>query len=209
MQWQRTQIPLVGVRWGNLGSAATEYEGNSMEPVTFIFTPTKEDYIRAIRAYYLHQWYIRVFWAISILQAGYWIVRLLSRVYIAMSDPVQLSSISIRAPVLGLALLTNIPILIFVIPRIQAGQMSKHERTLGEQKWMMDDERIYVQSWLSESKVDWGTFRRMIDTKLYYLTLYTVNRNLFHIIPKRAFESPEHEAAFRALVERHLGPIKK
>ncbi len=39
--------------------------------------------------------------------------------------------------------------------------------------------------------------------------LFAVNKRAFQIVPKRAFVSPEQEAAFRELLQRHIPKFGK
>jgi hypothetical protein len=56
---------------------------------------------------------------------------------------------------------------------------------------------------------DWGTFKKVEETKDYYMLVFSVNKNMLQIFPKRAFTSPEQEAAFRDLLKRHVGVWKR
>lgn len=102
-----------------------------------------------------------------------------------------------------------IPTMLFVIGPLQAGnRVQKSERLRPEATWHLGGDAIQIITQYAESKIDWGTFQKAIMTKHHYLLVYTVNKQAFQIIPRRAFESAEQEAAFREIVERHLGKIK-
>jgi hypothetical protein len=76
---------------------------------------------------------------------------------------------------------------------------------------IIHDEYLNMISGSHEIKADWSAFKNAVERNEYYLLIRSNYREgyLYQIIPKRAFESPEHEVAFRALVEKHLGPIKR
>jgi hypothetical protein len=181
-----------------------------MEPITFTLTPLKEDYVKAIRAFQLRRLAIRgmiVVLSILAVIAGIGVIVALVRLFVSPAD----STLGeFFAPIMCLAFSVSIPLSILVtIPNLTGQQYDKNERMRVETTWRLDDERVQLTSGPVESKLDWGSFQNAIDTKDHYLMTYTINKNMYQIIPKRAFESAEHEAAFRALVEKHLGPIKR
>lgn len=60
--------------------------------------------------------------------------------------------------------------------------------------------------WLSlaESKPSWDAFRQVIETRADFLLCHATSKHMVQFVPKRAFESPEQEEAFRALVRSKL-----
>ena len=69
------------------------------------------------------------------------------------------------------------------------------------------DEDIRIQTDQSTAKVAWDYFDEITEARHNYFLLKG-NRTMLRAVPKRAFEDREQEAAFRALAERKLGPIK-
>lgn len=72
----------------------------------------------------------------------------------------------------------------------------------------MDNDRIFTVNQVAENKMDWSVFNKVVETKEYYFLIYSVNKNAFQIIPKRAFESIQQEQEARILFEQKLGKIE-
>jgi hypothetical protein len=170
-----------------------------MEPIRVCFTPTKEDYIKALRAFNLRSTSTIVIF-IFLACAG-----ICSFVYITLGSPT-------RSPDNWILLLSAGTIILmwaisrFVLgPALAGRRVQKNERLRSETYWVVDDAQITIKNEYSEGKADWGVFQRVIDTKEHYLLVHTTNKRLLQILPKRAFESESQEACFRDLLKRHLG----
>ncbi len=174
-----------------------------MEPVVVTFTPTAEDYLGAQRA----------------LSGGkgrlYTVVVFLIFIGLAVAIFSQLDMDRQR---LFNMLLTLLPLVIIVIViwallRGQSGQIrarvSQHEQLRVETTWRVDDENIQFSSQYQDTRVTWQTFSRAIETKEYFLLTYAVRDQMYQFIPRRAFTSPEHEAQFRDMLQRHLAYVLK
>lgn len=71
-----------------------------------------------------------------------------------------------------------------------------------------DDEEIVARSAVAEGKYSWAMFNKAYENNQYLMFGYSVNKNIVQFIPKRAFDSREHEATIRAVVVRKLGEIE-
>ena len=92
----------------------------------------------------------------------------------------------------------------FVMPSFLIGrQFQQSERLSAHQIWRVDDSQIEIKTKFSDAKMDWGTFNRTIETKDFFLLYMSVGRNIYHVLPKRAF-TPGQEAALRSLLQRHV-----
>jgi hypothetical protein len=73
-----------------------------------------------------------------------------------------------------------------------------------ETEFTVDEDRWRMKNAHQDSAMDWSTYLGVLETRRFFLMVHTVNRNMFQIIPKRAFESPDREADFRELLKRHI-----
>lgn len=163
------------------------------EPVTFTFTPTRQDYISGMRYHIARRLSVRL------------ILILFGLIFVggvAMLPTVDWD-FSIVLPQLLL-----FPVFAFMflfwLPFSVGRQVERNERLTCETTWQVDDERLQVKTRFTDMAMDWGTFAKSEENKDYFLLIYTVNKNMIQIIPKRAFTTAEHEAAFRRLEQRHI-----
>lgn len=173
-----------------------------MLPIILRFTPNKDDYVIASRAITMRQWST---WLILGIIVFIWVINLLLGL---MSEDTDWISLGIS--LLPMLLFTIIfGGLIFVVPSFQLGRrIQKNKRLTTETVWIVDDQTIVIKNAHSESKMDWGTFQRVIQLKDYYLLGYSTNKAMAQILPRRAFESSEQETAFRKLLEQKIKGFK-
>lgn len=183
-----------------------------MEPVKFSFTPTKQDYVRTTRLTTLRPLPTRLgIGALTLILALMICSSLISVPNAPVENRDSAIIFGIGYPLVCLLGYATILLgLLVVNPMIVGNMVRKNERLRAPVAWEMSDENIVIRSGdFAETKQDWGMFREAAALKDYYLLGYIINKRAYQFIPKRAFESPEHEAAFRAMVEAHLGAIKK
>jgi hypothetical protein len=102
------------------------------------------------------------------------------------------------------AILYFIPIL----NRMEFGsQYQTNEQLRNQVSWYLDDDQIITKTKVSEIKLNWSVFTKVLEFGPYYLLLHSGNVRVLSFIPKRSFESPEQEIEFRKLVERKIGKI--
>jgi hypothetical protein len=181
-----------------------------METVTITFTPVKEDFTRSLRRFQLRTWPMRIMLicSASLTLMALFIFTISALLVLSEGSTEYIGTMCF--PLICLTVIALPPLLtLVVVPWMTARQVQQNERLRAETTWIVDDERIQITTGPNEIKQDWPTFHEMIDTREHYLMTYALNKRQFQIIPKRAFTSSEHEAAFRALVEEHLGSIKK
>jgi hypothetical protein len=74
------------------------------------------------------------------------------------------------------------------------------------------DQGIKFRTTNIDAFVDWGLYTGVIQNKNFYLLVYGKDIASISIIPRRAFQDPRHEMAFREMLGRHiegsLGPIR-
>jgi hypothetical protein len=173
-----------------------------MDRIVLQFTPKPEDYSSAIKTY------------ISNRQTSFSVLRgILGIPVLTISASLILNifnkdfqSVFCYLPILLMLLF------IFFLPAISgssaAKKASKQSQLLHSTTFGLDDENIYVATQLTESKLNWSVFNKVVETDLYYLFIYAVNKNMFQFLPKRAFASQTQEESVRLLIEQKLGKIE-
>jgi hypothetical protein len=175
---------------------------DSMDKITLQFTPKPEDYSIAIKTY------------ISNRQTSFSVLRgilgvpiftiLLSLVLNIFNGDFQ--SFLCYLPILLMLLL------VLFLPAISGSSVAR--KTLKQPQlphpvtFELDDEKIYITTQLAENKLDWNVFNKVVETDLYYLFIYTVNKNMIQFLPKRSFVSQTQQEDVRLLVEKKLGKIE-
>jgi hypothetical protein len=61
---------------------------------------------------------------------------------------------------------------------------------------------------LSETKLNWSVFNKILETDQYYYLIYVTNKNMFQFLPKRIFSSHVQENDFRQLMEQKVGKVE-
>jgi hypothetical protein len=169
-----------------------------MPTVTVEFTPTREDYVGAMRAYTLSDratmWFMFPFFS-SIFLFGCF------GLFVSLSTGISSSFVWL----LLIFLAAFLPLLIYVIVPFRAGlQAQRQERMRSPTSYTFDDEKVVLKNQFVESKMDWGTLGKMVETTRFFLFVYKTNRPMLHLVPKRAFPTPAAEAEFRDLAAAHI-----
>jgi hypothetical protein len=199
-----TQPFCFGLQWARYPITL----GATMEPIKVIFTPTKDDHFVLARTVILRSFTgpRLIFWGLlvggAIILTG---ALLIQEMQNPSSNP---SIIYVAVAILTLTVAFLFGIFYFLLPSMAANQFETRPDLHVKHRWEMSDEQVEIDSTLTQIKTRWESFRDLIDAKDYYLVRPKDDPNIL-FIPKRAFESPAHEAAFRAMVEAHLGAIKK
>jgi hypothetical protein len=159
------------------------------EPLRFAFSITKSDYYQTLRAFYVHR----------MLGRGLIIIPLLITAIAFLVYIVYAVSFSVLFLFLLLVLIPGMPL--FISPADAAEKLSKDERLSTETTWEVDENRIALKNKFSDMSTDWGPFGEVYETQEHYLLTYEHNKNVFQILPKRAFSSVEQALEFRKFAE--------
>lgn len=167
--------------------------------ITFGFTPTQDDYIRSYRTFYLVNWLVWVSIVLTLL-----FLALVSFIF-AIQENARLDDALINADGL-LALGLLIGAAVFVFSRFVGNplkawhQVEANERLRCPVEYEVNEEQILIRTKFTETKTDWGTFTTFIETPDLLLLIYATNKNMFQIIPKRAFVSVSDIEVFKQLL---------
>lgn len=94
--------------------------------------------------------------------------------------------------------------MISLIPLTTGIGMRKQIQASGGLTYEFTDECISVSDSKAEVKEPWDVYQRGIETRHAYILVYAANTRAGRSIPRRAFETPEQETAFRGLLARKL-----
>lgn len=167
--------------------------------ITFKFTPNKDDYIKGMRAYYIHQ---KSTWITTALLGLLFVINFLLFAFSGQADnPVSLVFVFIFVFYLLFLLVIN--------PLMVGRQVQLNERLRVEVTWTVSDEGIQVVTPHAESKSDWGTYYDFFETKEHFLIRLSANKRMFQIVAKRAFASEGEMAAFRRLLETNIAKARR
>ena len=161
--------------------------------LTLTFTPTKQDYVRTLRAYYFRQ---RSTWIMVLVFGGIFAYGIYTMVTTGFD----------RYPdyfyYLPLLFVIYLLFIFFYSPSLIGRRVQNDERLRATATWQASSREIVIKNKHSLTKLEWRQFQRVIETRRYYLFVYASNRNTIQFLPKRVFASPEQETAFRDLLRK-------
>jgi YcxB-like protein len=161
------------------------------------FTPTKDDYVQVVRAFYRHDWRI---W----LATGLTAVLFVTGIAYLVWGP--------EPPTLGVALLIALPAWAFYLAVLWPVQLSQQVQRRKELRsptvWQLTEEHVLIRDLSGDQRFQWSDFCKVVETRYHYLLIFAVNRRAYAIAPKRALVS-EQEALFRDIVARHLPGLRE
>jgi preprotein translocase subunit SecE len=168
------------------------------DKLIFSFTPNKSDYIKTLRAFSLHHETTKI----GLLLSALVIVAILLSIF-------YLHTLSLAGFTVLLVMVVYYITVFFLGPANIADKAAKDERLSCEMTWEVDENQALVCTRTTDINCDWSTFAEAYETKEHFLITYTNNKNMFQLIPKRAFKTAEQIAQFRKLLEEKTKPIKK
>lgn len=160
------------------------------ERMIFSFTPNKSDYIKATRAFTLHHRSTQVAIILSLLAV---LAILLSVIY--------LHRLSLAEFAVLLAMVIYYIAIFFLGPANVADKAAKDERLRSPMTWEVDEAQALVCTPSTDITCDWDSFGETYETSEYFLITSVTDRNMFQLIPKRAFKTEETLGQFRKLLE--------
>lgn len=66
------------------------------------------------------------------------------------------------------------------------------------------EEGIYFKTPTIDSRLKWDLYEDVIEDDALYLLVYS--KQMYSVIPKRCFQSPQDAEKFKALLGKHIGP---
>ncbi len=162
------------------------------------FTPEPGDYVRTTRAFFARDWRT---WLTMVLVGGgvaWGIYNLVSAGRMTLMNLYLLAFPVALAGFLWLGL-----------PLTIERRVRRDRRLCSPTTWEIGDAQVVMRNVFGESRLEWATFGRVVETKAHYLLTYSASRGAFALLPRRAFASAEQEGAFREIVRRHLQGLRE
>jgi len=159
--------------------------------IELTFTHDEDEYVDAVRWFYARVYHTRF---LMLFSAG---VMLLGVVFALLGFEFVFSGV---AAILGLLLFLRNAYPYFVMPK---QQFRRYTRFQDEYTLQFMEEGLRFQTKSTDSKLAWSFYSSVLEAPKYYLLRY--EKDLFTLIPKRAFVDKQQEAAFRDLLNRKLG----
>lgn len=168
-----------------------------MDTIRFNFTPTQRDYVTAARAFLLRQpLYLLIVFGLGMVSSVIWLLFSLSA---GSSDAMVFVLSAVSAPFALVALF------LIITPIVIASAAAKSQALASEMRWDASGAGLQVAGTNTDTLLNWGLFKDVIETRSYFLLIFRDRRKLFQMIPKRAFASTEDESRFRALAKQEIG----
>ena len=156
---------------------------------------SKRRLIKGTRAFYFHN---RLTWLI----AGMMLLLAICSLGYSMLERTE--NYSLLFLFMGMLVLTLV--FMFLVIPINAGKtMMADERTSSPVIIDADEETLCIRTSDVETRLDWSSFGRLVETGEYFLLIQVANPNCFQIIPKCGFISRGDETEFRSLAEERIG----
>lgn len=96
---------------------------------------------------------------------------------------------------------------LFFVFRVFRNPVTVDENLLKPTEWTFTDNSLRISSPIMNVNLEWATFSNVMESPDHYFLVHSSNKNIFHILPKRAFENSESENAFREFVQSRYGEI--
>jgi Ca2+/Na+ antiporter len=167
------------------------------DSLIFSFTPNKSDYFKTLRAFYLQHRSTKI----AILLSALVIIAIILSIF-------YLHTLSLAGFTVLLTMVAYYVTVFFLGPANVADKIAKDERLSSEMTWELDDNQALVCTKYADINCDWGTFAEVYETKEHFLITYHNDKNMFQLIPKRAFKNDDQLTRFRNLVAEKIKPIK-
>lgn len=180
-----------------LSSSSSFVSDNSMDAIRFTFTPTQREYIIATRAFLLRQpLYLLIVFGLGLISSVIW---LLFSMNASSADTIVLGLPAIIAPF-------GLPVLFLIMAPIAVASSTAKSQTLaGELRWEASAAGLRVAGANTDTLLNWGLFKDVIETRRFFLLVFHQRRKLFQMIPKRAFASADDENRFRVMARQAIG----
>ena len=161
-----------------------------MEKIEISFKYTKEEYVKAFREYLLLTKTIKKRDMIVAI-----LVIIFSSIWLIISNEI-LSGVCLLCGVLFLLLLCN---LYYWMPGRNFSQNSKFKE---EYNLIFSDEGIHFKTDSINSDLKWNTYANFMESQEFFYLIQA--KQVFTVIPKRAFGNVEVENGFKEMVLRNL-----
>lgn len=162
--------------------------------LTLRFTPTPEDYARTVTLMTLRRWPVRIFTAVMAAAP-------LGGLYLMLTGGEQQSYVALYFLLMPLVYFAFI---FWLNPTSTKRKIAANERLRSPSTWVVGTRTLIIRNAFKEHKLSWSDFSALVEHRQYFLLPYRDKPRAYHFLPRRAFESPEHEQAFRDLANQGI-----
>lgn len=168
------------------------------EPLSFTYTLQKEDFIKTLRAFMIQQ------------KSTIWIgIFLVVMSACSTASIFMTSTFPTTAIIFPFLAFLYVLMMFFLIPLIVGNKAEKNVSFQSQLTWALEKGNINIKSRSSQTNYGWDTFHEVLETNEHFLFVYTANRNLFYIVPKRALASDAELGTFRKLVKENAAGYRE
>ena len=158
------------------------------------FTPDGKDYSRVMRAHSLRTP------ALWLSLAGMVVVLLL---FLWAFTSQSRQCLLLWLLVAGAPLIASLAVFVWQPYRMRL--QVDHDPSLRRDTTMQfDDTQVVITTGTAESRLGWDAFRQVVETRTDFLLCLSASKHMVRFVPKRAFQTPQREQAFRRLVRAKL-----
>jgi hypothetical protein len=108
---------------------------------------------------------------------------------------------------LGIILPITIGVRKTIQTRLLRRQFNKRPDANAGVEWIISDQGIVFSTPLSKGEIQWSAFQKIVATPKGFL--FMPNRQIFHFIPVRAFETPADVENLNTLARQHAKEFKE
>ena len=167
-----------------------------MDAIRFTFTPAQRDYLITARAFLLRRpLFLLIVFVLGLASSLLWLLFSLSA---SSADVIAFVLPAIIVP-FGL-----VALFLIVTPMVMASLAANNAALTSELRWEASEAGLHVAGAKADTVLNWKLFKEVIETKNYFLLVFHDRRQLFQLIPKRAFASLQEVDAFREMAKRGI-----
>lgn len=166
-------------------------------PLTLHYTPSQKDYATVLRLFNWRRTSTKV--SLVFLTLVFGLV-----LFAILSNGLPLTALEL----IWLLFPPLFMIFTFYLQPISIARKAvQNEQLVAEATWEVSDAGVKILSRYGSIDLGWDTFKKLVETRDYYLLLSKKNRNAFRFLPRRAFTSPQEDELFLQLVNRNISKV--
>jgi hypothetical protein len=124
---------------------------------------------------------------------------------IGLAGVLGFSKMKESIPIYAAILLAILLLLLCGVPALRAFQYSRNKLLLTPATWKIGEHRIEILSGGKETKTNWKSFGKLIETWHLFLLPSAAHTQSVYFIPKRAFRDDAQRERFREMAKKAYG----
>jgi hypothetical protein len=167
--------------------------------ISISFEPNKEDILKPMWQYYMNSWWI------SIPLVGSCLFIILFIVLLVFFPGVIQTKDNFEIFFCPIFPLVILGVFLFA-PLSAARKLQQDEKLFSRAEYEFSEEQIIIRNAFTETKNTWSMYAKVLETKTHFLLFFSINKNMFNYIPKRAFSSEAELTDFRNFLRQRSLP---